>query len=176
MKKFILSLFVIVSFGFYVFSQNNDNSTVNLLTKTTTTTSSSKKKSSNPIVTVPIISVPVENNPQNNQKPIITPIIVQPKKTGIYNDGEYVGDSVDAYYGNVQVKAIISGGKLTDIQFLDYPQDRGTSVRINSRALPILKKEAIKAQSANVNTVSGASETSPAFIKSLASALNQAKA
>lgn len=103
-------------------------------------------------------------------------IVVAPKKTGLYNDGTYVGLSANAYYGNIQVKAIISNGKLTDVQFLDYPRDARNSVSINSRALPILKNEAIVAQSANINAVSGASATSPAFIQSLSDALSQAKA
>jgi uncharacterized protein with FMN-binding domain len=65
-------------------------------------------------------------------------------------------------------------GKIADVTFLDYPQDRGTSVRINSYAMPQLIQEAITAQSANVNGVSGASDTSSAFQQSLASALSQA--
>ena len=91
-----------------------------------------------------------------------------------YKDGSYIGSSADAYYGLVQVKAVISGGKITDVQFLSYPQDRNTSQQINSFAMPNLISEAIQAQSANVNMVSGASETSQAFQKSLASALAQA--
>jgi uncharacterized protein with FMN-binding domain len=93
----------------------------------------------------------------------------------LYKDGQYDGLIADAYYGNVQVRAIIQGGKLTDVQFLSYPNDRNQSIEINSHALPILKSEAIKAQSAQVDIVSGATNTSNAFINSLSSALNQAK-
>jgi uncharacterized protein with FMN-binding domain len=93
----------------------------------------------------------------------------------LYKDGQYDGRVADAYYGNVQVRAIVQGGKLTDVQFLSYPSDRNQSVEINSYALPILKSEAIKAQSAQVNIVSGATNTSNAFINSLSSALSQAK-
>ena len=57
---------------------------------------------------------------------------------------------------------------------LQYPTDRQTSAMINADALPTLKSEALQAQSANINAVSGASETSPAFIKSLATALSKA--
>ena len=93
----------------------------------------------------------------------------------LYKDGQYDGLVADAYYGNVQVRAIIQGGKLTDVQFLSYPSDRSQSREINSYALPILKSEAIKAQSAQVNIVTGATNTSNAFINSLSSALNLAK-
>ena len=95
--------------------------------------------------------------------------------TGLYRDGAYTGNSADAYYGYVQVKAIIQGGKITDVQFLDHPSDRGTSIEINNQAMPYLISEAIQAQSANVDTVSGASETSGAFRESLGSALAQAR-
>jgi len=93
----------------------------------------------------------------------------------LYKDGQYDGRSADAYYGNVQVRAIIQGGKLTDVQFLSYPNDRNQSKEINSYALPILKSEAIKVQSTQVDIVSGATNTSNAFINSLSSALSQAK-
>jgi len=95
---------------------------------------------------------------------------------GLYKDGQYKGSAADAHYGTVQVNAIISGGKLVDVQFLSYPDSRSYSVEINTYAMPILTSEAIKAQSANVNIVTGATMTSQAFIISLTSALNQAKA
>ncbi len=103
------------------------------------------------------------------------PPVIKPKPTSGWNDGVYTGDSVDAYYGNVQVRATISGGRLTDVIFLDYPQDRSTSLRKSQNAMPILKSEAISSQKSNVNSVSGATYTSEAFNQSLAYALSQAK-
>jgi uncharacterized protein with FMN-binding domain len=93
-----------------------------------------------------------------------------------YKDGIYVGDPADAFYGNIQVQATISNGKITDVKFLQYPNDRDTSIAINSQADPMLGKEAIEAQSSNVNIISGATDSSNAFIQSLQSALNKAKA
>ena len=84
------------------------------------------------------------------------------------------GAAADASYGTVQVAAIISSGRLADINFLSYPNDRQHSVQVSSYALPILRQEAIAVQSAKIDTVSGASYTSAAFIESLGSALNQA--
>ncbi len=98
-----------------------------------------------------------------------------PKPKGPYADGSYTGSPADAYYGTVQVKAIISSGTIADVQFLQYPSDRSTSRYINSQAMPMLTQEAIQAQSANVNGVSGATATSGAFVQSLASALSLAK-
>lgn len=94
---------------------------------------------------------------------------------GLYADGSFVGSVADAYYGSVQVKAVISGGKIADVQFLQYPSDRSTSRYINGQAMPLLQQEAIQAQSAQVNGVSGATFTSQAFIQSLASALALAR-
>jgi uncharacterized protein with FMN-binding domain len=96
--------------------------------------------------------------------------------TGAFKDGEYVGVNVDAFYGNVQVRAIIQGGKIADIQFLSYPDNANHSRQVNSYAMPRLKEEAIASQSAQVNVVSGATYTSLAFIQSLGSALDAAKA
>jgi len=93
----------------------------------------------------------------------------------LYKDGQYDGNVADAYYGLVQVRAIIQGGKLTDVVFLSYPNDRSESIQINTYAMPILKAEAIKAQSAKVNAVTGATNTSRAFINSLTNALSQAQ-
>lgn len=94
--------------------------------------------------------------------------------TKSYKDGSYTGSTEDAYYGNVQVKATISGSRITDITFLQYPNTHSTSVYINNQAMPYLQQEAIKAQNSNVNIVSGATYTSQAFIQSLSNALSQA--
>lgn len=94
---------------------------------------------------------------------------------GKYKDGVYTGNIADAFYGNVQVKLTIQQGKITDVVFLDYPHDRGTSIEINTQAMPFLREEAIQSQSANVDIVSGATQTSEAFRQSFSSALSQAQ-
>jgi uncharacterized protein with FMN-binding domain len=96
--------------------------------------------------------------------------------TSGYRDGTYTGPSENAYYGRVQVQVIIASQKIASIKVLDYPQDRRTSRYINSQALPMLQQEVIAADSANVDTVSGATLTSEAYVRSLSSALHQAGA
>jgi uncharacterized protein with FMN-binding domain len=98
-----------------------------------------------------------------------------PVVAGQYKDGSYTGTVADAFYGPMQVKAVISGGRITDIVFLQYPSDRATSVEINTQAMPYLKAEAIQIQNANVDIVSGATQSSEGFRVTLASALSQAK-
>jgi uncharacterized protein with FMN-binding domain len=129
----------------------------------------------------PVVGVP--NNP-NNPVSTNTPMPSQSAVTNtpttgsssvLYKEGTYTGTVEDAYYGNIQVQAVITNGKIADIVFLQYPNDNGTSRSINAQAMPFLKSEAIQAQSASVDIVSGASDSSQAFQKSLASALAQAK-
>ena len=61
------------------------------------------------------------------------------------------------------------------VQFLQYPDDHNRSVMINQYADPQLTSEAIQAQSANVDIITGATDSSEAFIQSLTDALAQAK-
>ncbi len=108
--------------------------------------------------------------------PIATKVSMTVAGNGSLADGAYTGPAVDAYYGLVQIQAIVRGGRLAGIKVLQYPSDRRTSVAINRQALPMLRDEAVAAQSANVDIVSGATLTSKAFIRSLSGALKQAVA
>lgn len=92
-----------------------------------------------------------------------------------YKNGTYTGSVADAQWGNVQVQVTVKGGQISDVQFLQYPNERERSVEINQYADPILIQEAIQGQTAQVDFVSGASDTSYAFIQSLTDALSQAQ-
>jgi uncharacterized protein with FMN-binding domain len=93
---------------------------------------------------------------------------------GQFKNGSYTGAAADAQWGNIQVKITIQNGRLTNVQFLQYPNHRDRSVEINNYAMPQLSSEAIQAQSAQVDVISGATDTSEAFIQSLGDALSQA--
>ena len=86
----------------------------------------------------------------------------------------YKGSSVQTRWGAVQVQVTISNGKITDVTTLKSPNGNGRDVEINNYALPILKKSVISAQSANIDTISGATITSNGYIQSLQSALDSA--
>ena len=92
-----------------------------------------------------------------------------------YKDGSYTGSEEDAYYGLVQVQVNIQAGNIQSVQFLQYPSDRRTSQQINSIAMPYLQQEAIQAQSAQVDIISGATLTSEGFQMSLQTALQAAR-
>ncbi|MGI8663493.1 MAG: FMN-binding protein [Acidimicrobiales bacterium] len=78
-------------------------------------------------------------------------------------------------FGDVQVEVIVQGGKLIDVKALALPNDRERSAAISDEAGPILRSEALKAQNANIDTVSGATYTSESYARSLQAALDKAK-
>lgn len=83
------------------------------------------------------------------------------------------GTAVNDGYGPVQVQVKASAGKIVDVTTLALPQDRH-SQQINSAAVPQLRQEALTAQNAHINTVSGATLTSQAYTQSLQAALDAA--
>ena len=89
-------------------------------------------------------------------------------------DGTFGGNSIYVEYGSVELSIVVSGGKITDIKVLDSPSDHSRSVQINKSALPKLKAEALSAQNADIDTVSGATYTSSGYKLSLQSAIDRA--
>lgn len=85
------------------------------------------------------------------------------------------GPVVFTDYGDVQVRVSLNGSQLVDVEALKLPNDRQRSVRISNAAGPLLRNEALRAQSANIDLVSGASYTSEGYIESLQGALDQAR-
>jgi len=77
-------------------------------------------------------------------------------------------------YGNVQVRLTVTDGNVTAAKAIAYPDRGGTDVQISNYAIPILSQEAVQAQSAKIDMVSGATFTSRGYIQSLQDALDQA--
>ncbi len=75
----------------------------------------------------------------------------------------------------MQVAVTIANGKITNVSTLVSPNDKQKSISINNRATPILRSEALSAQSANIDGVSGATYTSEGYAQSLQSAIDQAR-
>ena len=148
LKKLLLSAFVVVSFVAYSLHEHQELSPV-------VATSSTRTKPATSTTTPATTTPPVSGS--------------------AYKDGSYTGSVADAFYGNIQVRAVIQGGKLTDVQFLQYPNDQPNSVQISNDSMPVLKQEAIQAQNAKVDTITGATDTSQAFVQSLGAALASAK-
>ena len=158
MKKFTVAVLIIGAFILYSLLYGHAN-VVAVLPNNSTNSSSSSRSSSTSVVPATPGTTSAPGTPGS-----------------LYKDGAYTGSVADAQWGYIQVKAIISNGKITDVQFLQYPNERNRSIMINNYADPQLTSEAIAAQSANVDIVTGATDTSQAFIQSLSDALSQAKA
>jgi uncharacterized protein with FMN-binding domain len=74
----------------------------------------------------------------------------------------------------VQVRAVLRGRKLVDVQALHLTDADGHSRDLSAGAEPVLRREAVSAQSAQIDAVSGATYTSEAYQASLQAALDQA--
>lgn len=160
MKKLILAVVVILVFlGYVVYEKKG--------TDTQTPTGGLSDGTSAPSESVN--PTPAPSPTPNTPTPTPTPV-----SQGTYKNGTYLGDVVDAVFGLMQVKAVIAGGKLTDVQFVKYPYDNVTTKMIQDGAMPRWKANALKIQSANVDIVSGATQSSEGFQKTLASALAKA--
>ena len=86
----------------------------------------------------------------------------------------YVGTSVGTPFGPVQVKARVLAGRVTKVTAIAYPNSDPKSSSINAYAIPRLQQQAVIAQSASIDGVSGASWSSSTFARSLQSALAKA--
>jgi uncharacterized protein with FMN-binding domain len=76
-------------------------------------------------------------------------------------------------YGTIQVELVLTGRRISDVLVLQAPQD-GYSAQVAQNALPVLRNEVLAAQSAHIDTVSGASYDSQAYASSVQAALDKA--
>lgn len=86
----------------------------------------------------------------------------------------YDGTAVQTRFGTVQVRVTIQGGKITEVTALQLTDAERKSAQISSRAAPVLRSEVLQAQSADVQTIGGATVTSDAYLTSLQAALDAA--
>jgi uncharacterized protein with FMN-binding domain len=94
--------------------------------------------------------------------------------TASSGSGTYDGSVEQTRWGPVQVRITVANGKIIDVEATTYPDGNQRDIEINDRALPILHDEVLAAQSADINTVSGATVTSDGYITSLQAALDAA--
>lgn len=195
-RRYFVSAFVVFSFAAYAVHERANGTDTGFALPSPTVAQTRQDTVEVPPTTLPVPTTDestqqpdtqAQPTARPTQEPAVQPTLVpsplptlEPTATtdttaGLYKDGTYTGRNANAFYGMVQVKAIIQDGKLTDVQFVNYPRDRRTSLRINNQAIPRLKQEAIQTQSAQVDLISGATLTSQAFIQSLQSALDTAQ-
>lgn len=90
------------------------------------------------------------------------------------SSGTYTGDAVETHWGTVQVQITVVDGKITKAAAIEYPTENRKDQQINAYAIPKLNAEAVAAQSARIDAISGATVTSDGYIESLQSALDAA--
>jgi uncharacterized protein with FMN-binding domain len=105
--------------------------------------------------------------------PPTTPRTTPPTTAPVTTQRTVTGAAYDVSYGTVQLRVTFKGRQIVDVTALSMPQG-GRSGDISARAEPQLRREALAAQSANINAVSGASYTSAGYAKSLQSAIDKA--
>jgi len=88
--------------------------------------------------------------------------------------GTFAGDTAQTQFGPVQVQIVVTNGKIADVTALQLTNRDGRSVSISQQAAPILRQETLQAQSAQIQSVSGATYTSEGYITSLQSAIDKA--
>jgi uncharacterized protein with FMN-binding domain len=96
-----------------------------------------------------------------------------PAPTNRPANGTFTGPVVSTRFGDVQVRIVVSGGRVTDVTPVQMPTDRARSAEITRYVTPVLHSEAIQAQSARIDIISGATYTSEAYAESLDAALRQ---
>ncbi|HTJ33691.1 MAG TPA: FMN-binding protein [Dactylosporangium sp.] len=88
----------------------------------------------------------------------------------------YLGAVVPNRYGPVQVRISVRAGRLVDVEAVQLPTAAARGVEIGRRAVPMLREQALQRQSADLDTVSGATYTSDGYRRSLQSAIDAARA
>jgi len=108
--------------------------------------------------------------------PTAGPVGASPAPRASANGGALTttGDDVPNQFGDVQVQVTFADGKLTDVKALQLPFDRRRSAEISQYVEPYLRSEALQAQSAQIDLISGATYTSMSYAESLQSAIDKA--
>lgn len=85
----------------------------------------------------------------------------------------YTGPAVNMAFGPVRVSLRVQGRRIVSVS-ATAPTGHRRSAVINGKAVPILRREVLQAQSSRIHAVSGATLTSRAFYSSLLGALHAA--
>ena len=109
--------------------------------------------------------------PRALAKGIATP---RPRRTG-EGTRSVLGPAMTTPFSAIQVRGFFTGRRLTGIETVLLSGDGPHTEALNARAEPILRESALKAGSADVDTVSGATSTSEIWLKSLEGAIDKAR-
>jgi uncharacterized protein with FMN-binding domain len=176
MRRAVLALGGTVAGLAALFSYKTHVPTVTALTTPITPTQSATSPSATPTLMPPTTkpSATKSASAKPTAKKTTAPAYTPPPTTQApapppKPSGTFTGQAVDTNYGPVQVQIVVSDGKITQVN----GQDEGGS-SIGQNAVPQLDQEAVQAQSANIQAVSGATYTSQGYIQSLQQAIDSA--
>jgi len=162
MKKIVYSLLVTVTAVVLLFSYK-------------TSPDPAQPPTDNPVPPDPATPTTQTPRPTDHVQPTPTPTPTpSPTAPAGPADGLYTGASANTRYGPVQVQITVEGGVMTKSDAVVYPDRDPRDISINRVAIPILNDEAVAAQSAKIQMVTGATFTSRGYITSLQDALDQA--
>lgn len=163
MKKSYIILIILAVLGVeaIVLYPSKKQDTVNTTADLTTNTTDSATATSTALKPVPTSQSTTQSSSRST--------------TSSLKDGTFTGTRESNPFGDVKVSIVVSAGKITDVTFISLPDADRRSVQINDQASPILKTQTIKAQSTNIDGVSGATYTSESYINSLQAAIDAAK-
>ncbi len=122
-------------------------------------------------------STPAETpstTPSATSTPTASPSASSSSSSSSTASRKIVGATEDTPFGPMQAEIIVTGSKITDVKLLQETNMGGRSVEISNYAVPILRQEVLKAQSANVDTVGGATYSSEGYLASVQSAIDKA--
>lgn len=122
---------------------------------------------------VPVVRGEGEGDGERGQATAVPAVPAAPRSLPS-GASSFTGPVVRTQFGDIQVKVAVVGGKIVDVQALQLPYDRARSQYISQQVGPWLRSEAITAQSAQIDVISGATYTSLAYARSLDGALKQA--
>ena len=135
--------------------------------------------------TVPPVLIGTDDNGNSDDggfqaAPSTTPKTVATTAAPSSNSGagskQFTGTVSWNEFGPVEVQITVTNGKIVDSVALQYPTDHRRSQRISAFSIPVLNQEAITAQSAAIDSVSGATYTSASYLESLQSAIDKSRA
>jgi uncharacterized protein with FMN-binding domain len=123
--------------------------------------------------TVAVLVLLFSYRTSTNSAPAAATTAAVPTGTGA-SGTTYTGDTASTRWGDVQVQITVADGRITAVTVPVYPTENRRDQEINASAIPALVQETLSAQSAKIDTVSGATVTSDGYLESLQSALDAA--
>ena len=121
-------------------------------------------------------------NPNSALEPVKTPRALArvastpaPDRSSGEGTRSFLGPAMTTPFSAIQVRASFTGRRLTGIETVLLSGDGPHTEALNARAEPILREEALRAGSAEIDVVTGATSTSEVWIDSLRGAIREAR-